>query len=569
MFGQSFLDVAEAMLNRPSFSSILKASSSEHIGEGSPVAGKKRSFCSVKKEKCLASNSDGFSNISIDPQEYHPIDNPDKKNEKSVVIQIPPKSKRRRITGNYSATDIVFSLNCAVSPEERLEALDNAIETFDHHDRDLHDAEIEAKADIALVKSLVFIEFKAGFRREPREISTVLKALECVYRASSEAVGKSFDRVGKDLLHILVILIEIEIKKRQEAISSDNPRGTGAEIHNGRSNGNNDESSDEGEKQSVSLLQYNHSYAHDLILRKATKIMGHFARVGRATRPMARFPAFLGSTLNLINMRPDPPIPFQARLNCLWTIANLACNTDNMTMMMCTPNLVNSMVSICTRQPRSSDTLETIMEILRAKSIASRTVLNLSWSPENRIVMSENAALVQVFSRLAVERQAPYKSRTMQAILFQARRHSLASLRNICASPRQYKIALCNNNKGKLLDVLTEVALNETDQPTIDLSFSAIHNLAIEETAEAIVDRPALVLALKSVLLEDKGKFPEGEAQSMRCQRASATILVLERAITPDKPSYENLRELLDAINPTTNPLEIDDEPLPLNAAAV
>jgi len=43
----------------------------------------------------------------------------------------------------------------------------------------------------------------------------------------------------------------------------------------------------------------------------------------------------------------------------------------------------------------------------------------------------------------------------------------------------------------------------------------------------------------------------EGERHSVTCQCASATILVLESAITPDKPSYENLRELLDAINPS------------------
>ena len=355
------------------------------------------------------------------------------------------------------------------------------------------------------------------------------------------------------------MLINDEIKNRE----------TSNENHIGRPDGNNDESLDEGEKRSVTPPNYSCSYVQDLMLRKATKIMGHFARVGRATRPMARFPEFLGSTLNLINMRPDHPIPFQARLNCLWAIANLACNTDNMAMMMGSPNLISSLVSIFTRQPRSSDTLETIMEILRAKSIASRTVLNLSWSPENKAVMSENAALVQALSRLSLERQSPYKSKTMQTILFQARRHSLASLRNICASPRQHKITLCNYNNGKLLDVLTEVALNEKDETLVDLSFSAIHNLATEETAEAIVNRPALVIALKNILLEDKDNLSEGEAHSTRGQRASATILVLERAITPDKPSYENLRELLDTINPTTNPMECVDEPLPLNAATV
>jgi hypothetical protein len=74
---------------------------------------------------------------------------------------------------------------------ERLEALQKAIVTFDHNDRDLHDTEIDAGADIALVKNLMFLEFKAGFRREPskydmeaftREIGSILMCLECVYR---------------------------------------------------------------------------------------------------------------------------------------------------------------------------------------------------------------------------------------------------------------------------------------------------------------------------------------------------------------------------------------------------
>ena len=81
---------------------------------------------------------------------------------------------------------------CAlVFQSERLDALENAIATFDHDDRHRHDTEIEAGADIALVKNLVLLEFKGGFRRDPtkgdmetitEEISTVLKCLECVYR---------------------------------------------------------------------------------------------------------------------------------------------------------------------------------------------------------------------------------------------------------------------------------------------------------------------------------------------------------------------------------------------------
>ena len=80
--------------------------------------------------------------------------------------------------------------------------------------------EIEAGADIALVKRLVFLEFKTGFRRKPikanleaitREISLTLQALELVYRASPEAVLTSFKRVETDLLHILVIHVDEEV----------------------------------------------------------------------------------------------------------------------------------------------------------------------------------------------------------------------------------------------------------------------------------------------------------------------------------------------------------------------
>ena len=262
-------------------------------------------------------------------------------------------------------------------------------------------------------------------------------------------------------------------------------------------------------------------------------------------------------------------VPFEARLSCLWTIANLACNADNMAMMIKTPNLLNSLITISNRRPGSGAAVESIMEILRAKSIVSRSFLNLSWSLENKMFMAKNPALIQTLCQLAMERHPPYKkSKTMQNILVQTRRHSLASLRNISAAPKESKISLCNDNQGELLDTLTDVILNETDESTVNFAFYAIHNLAIHETAEVIVDRAALVLALKNVLLEDNDSSREGEMHTVKCQCASATILILERAITSDKPSFDNLRELLDTINPC-NSAECADESASLKATAV
>eukprot|EP00537_Pseudo-nitzschia_pungens_P010443 CAMPEP_0172383972 /NCGR_PEP_ID=MMETSP1061-20121228/1780_1 /TAXON_ID=37318 /ORGANISM="Pseudo-nitzschia pungens, Strain cf. pungens" /LENGTH=558 /DNA_ID=CAMNT_0013112435 /DNA_START=189 /DNA_END=1865 /DNA_ORIENTATION=+ len=558
--------MAEAMLGKykRSSSSEILLSRGKH----------KRSLYSVFKEKY----PDRKDNVTLyNASDDRPECSSDKTCEKrGVVIQTPPK--RQRIVGNYSAVDIVHALNRAVTKNERIEALENAIATFDHNNRDLHDAEIEVGADVALVKNLVFLQFKASFRREQtqcdvedisQEIGSVLKCLECVYRASSDAVGKSFNRVGNDLLRVLLVLIDDQVKsRRREGISS-------SLSEDSKSSRRKVTGTNEGLQQADILAMHATSHqdgssqAHDILLQKSTKIIGHFARVGRATRPMARFPGFLGSILDLCNIRPFSTIPFEARLSCLWAIANLACNTDNMAMMMSTPSLVESLIAISNRRPSSNDNLETVMEIIRAKSIASRTILNLSWSPENKNLMSENVALVQALCRVALERQAPYKhSKTMQNILVQTRRHSLASLRNISAVSNRGKVALCAYHRGKLLDVLTDVVLNETDPTVLGYSFSAIHNLTIPDTAEAIVDRAALVLALKNVLLEATDDFEEGKRHSKKCQCASATILVLERAITPDKPSYENFRELLDTINPS-NPSESTDEAVSLNATAV
>jgi hypothetical protein len=86
--------------------------------------------------------------------------------------------------------------------------------------------------------------------------------------------------------------------------------------------------------------------------------------------------------------------------------------------------------------------------------------------------------------------------------------------------------------------------------------------------AEKIVSHPALVLALKDVLLsEQETHRVDGSPRS----HASATLMVLERSITPDMDSYETLRDLLDAISPNLATTEDDesDDMLPIQTTAV
>jgi len=555
-FGDSFLDMAEAMLGK------FNTSSSFDISKVPPGRKRKASSGLKRFDASDTYSTSGYLNTQKDQQ------NKDDGVRSSVVVT-PPK-RRRIAVGKNSAVETVLGLNRSISKSERLESLGNALDAFDHDDQELHDTEIEVGADIALVKNLILLEFRTSFRREPmkcdievvtREIGLILKCLEHIYRASSDSVGKSFNRVGNDLLQILIFLIDEEIKSR---LKSSAPL---INEHETKDKTNNKHIERNGNILNKRNNETNNT--RDVMIRTATKIFGHFARVGKATRPMALFPRFLETILHLCKVHPYNMVPFEARLSCLWTIANLACNADNMATMMDIPKLIDSLILLCNRRPDSGKMVESVMEILRTKSIISRTFLNLSWSPENKVSMSKNSALVQTLCQLAQERQAPYRnSKTMQNVMLQTRRHSLASLRNISATPKHSKLILCDGNQGKLLDTLTDVILNEKDHTVVEFSFSAIRNLAIHETAELIVDRPALVLALNNAMLESNSDSCEVEMHSIKYQCASVTLSLLEEAITPDKISYESFRELLDTINPS-NSTECNNESTYLHTTPV
>lgn len=294
------------------------------------------------------------------------------------------------------------------------------------------------------------------------------------------------------------------------------------------------------------------------MLRKATKLIGHFARVGKNTQAIAHHPKLLGCLIRLVTSHSTPAgdyIPWEARLSALWTIANLACDADNMQMMVCTPGLVGALVEVACRPLHPSDGLETIIELLRSRAIASRAILNLSWAPENKIILSEHSAVIDLLAELSVHRSAPLLgSRTVREILVTTRRHAVSALRNLAAAPRRTKLYLCEYKNGHLLDILTDAALNDQDPTVKDRSFAAIHNLAIQDTAQKIVSHPALVLALRNVLSSSD------QDDSTAKTHASATLLVLERSITQEMESYEILRDLLEAVNPAPASSDDNDE---------
>lgn len=471
---------------------------------------------------------------------------------RTVVIEI-PENKRRKVFTPMTGKHVIESIFNAVSYDERREAICTATTAFEHNMQSLHDEEIELGADAALIKHIGFILGHKGAEATlPYELSCTCEALEMIYRASPAAVSSSFHKYGVDTLSILIHLINDEISRRCNHKEQSMEVAMCKVEDMQQDTGSDDESANFAMTQSTthcgsvattqSISDEGGRRDGDIVLRKATKVMGHFARVGAATQPMAYYPGLLASLINVLMTQPYSLIPAEARLNSLWILANLACNTENMVMMACQPNLLTILVRLASRRVHHDDSVEIGVEVIHTQSIATRALVNLSWAPENRIPMSENQALIQVLCLLAVFRESPFKKgRTVSDMMLQSRRHSIGALRNMAAAPRRIKLELVHFQNGMVLEILTDAALNDPDGQVKERAFDTIHNLAIHDTAERMVQNPALVLALKDAMI-----LSESEANKTFAQK---TLLVLERSISEDMASYDTLRGLLDEVN--------------------
>lgn len=455
-------------------------------------------------------------------------------------------------------------ISISLAPGDREGAISPALTCFDHDEQDVHDQEISSGMDAVLTKHLGYLLCLRDYQQPhawqdlTREIALTCKTLEMVFRGSVKTVSESFKRHGEEIITILLKAIDDELCHRLSIVEAAKGVHTNAEESDEKEPPNPDfdvkkdkedkegifDDADEGTKSRYCEINVNQSPEGDMMLCKATKTLGHFARVENVTQPMATHEGLLSILINLMTAQLNYAIPAEARLNSIWIIANLACNPENMVTMACHPELLASLILIAARTVAKPTPAEAVIEILRAQSIAVRALLNLSWAPENRIPMSENTDLVQVLSTLTVLRQSPKRGRTLQEIILQTRRGAVGTLRNLAAAPRRNKILLCNYKNGLLLKVLTDAVLNDSDEGVKKRAFVTINNLAVHDTAPMMVKHPALVLVLKDSLQEDVAGDEDLKAS------AHGTLMVLERSITPDMDCYQTLRELLDAVNP-------------------
>lgn len=122
--------------------------------------------------------------------------------------------------------------------------IQEARHSFNHEDQSVHNEEIMNYVDKALTKHFTYLLYQYScattsdtesaqkhFTVNPAisvdgscilrlELALTCDALESIYRASSEVVGLSFHRLGPELLHLLISLVQQEIQHRKELLEA-------------------------------------------------------------------------------------------------------------------------------------------------------------------------------------------------------------------------------------------------------------------------------------------------------------------------------------------------------------
>jgi hypothetical protein len=472
--------------------------------------------------------------------------------EKTVDFHIP--TKRQKTSPDFDIKAVVSAVLSSVSRKDRINAVTNACVTFEHGIESIHDEEITAGADIALCKHLGFLlQQRSGMvleenfeennvtilKREETdtlpfdlvpeatrndvgimdEIGQTLSALEMVLRSSVASIFITFDRIGSELMLLLLEII------REGLV------------------GNEDES--KGRQGSRADLRIS-----DSCLKSATKILGHFARVGTLTEPLANTKGLL-TLLRAVIASSDGLAPKESKWNSLWIIANLSCNSECMVMIASHPGLMEMLVEVAShptdKEERDVGSIMDYVGLLRSRSIAVRAILNLSWAQENKMPFSDHPQLVSVLLRIAKHKKSLWTGRGkgVSGILLQSRRYAAGAIRNLASAPRRNKATLCSYENGRFLDELAEIAANDSDSDVRDRIHAALFNLVCADTADYYTQSNfALQVILQAAFLE-RNKLPSNddkEGTGMACR----TLKTLEKAVPEDAAGFQVLRKILD-----------------------
>jgi hypothetical protein len=437
-----------------------------------------------------------------------------------------------------------------------------------------------------------------------QEISQTLEGLEMVLRCSAECVSVSFTRMGNELLPILLsILGELSHERHgydprttsaptdpsdDNTDTTSNEQGSTMQLqdmqdmhmdhhdsnrHHASSIDSEDSAPRSSEANTTQESTRNetiasehtssaNAYIHkfhasfkfptstgDKVCKVASKIIGHFARVGSLTTSLAETPNLLTTLQEMIAM-PKGSIPMESQMNALWVIANLACSAENMIKMAQHPKILHTLVQVACHpnedDEQSCESTMTYLKLLRSRSIAVRALLNLSWAHENKVPMSENVTLVGALLATVSHRSSSWVGNGLgvSGVLLQSRRLAAGALRNLAAAPRRYKRRLCRVQESSFLDILADVVSNDPDEDVRMKIHATLFNLVSADTAKMFIEKPKVLDVIVSAASSGDPYVVEPGSDGSFIT-AIRTLKALEKSIPEEEENYEVLRPIL------------------------
>lgn len=478
-----------------------------------------------------------------------------KKSSNNVVIAIPAEIKRHKmthITEGHEVRRIIEAISTAISRGDRLSAIGAACASFNHNIVSIHDDEIQNHcADSVLCKHISFLLLKeqhnpakkqleadelekwgsnadyqyrrAQFDESDEEIGYACSALEMVYRASAPTLSNSFEKLGPELLDLLIAIIYRKTSNRPGSCT---------------------------QKKTSSANLYDSS------VKKATKIMCHLARVGSAVEPMAHHPGILRVLKDIIESRDDNNqakvfeksiVNYEACINSLWILGNLACAPGNMSHIMSYPGLQDCLLNVIILADASNPDRVNSPEFTKRIAIAGQAVrvfLNLSWTDENKRQLSNNQGLkTEIIKLISFHNRFP--SKKINHLVLSARRHAIGMLRNIAGeSSTATKLLLCQENSALILQVLRNIIASCNDETNIkggwieedtvikERAIATIYNLISKETIDTIARSDGI---LKSILkLSSSAEEKQGDISKL----IDKTLTNIKETMTSDMDCY-------------------------------
>ena len=359
-----------------------------------------------------------------------------------------------------------------------MNALSKSFRIFNHTNEQVHDAEIASKADAALCRLLSFLMHKDSSEEDngsanephaiqPDEIAYTCHIIEMIYRCSKEVMEESFQEVGREFLHKLTNILARQL----QVVSTSSSGQSGI--------------------RAVTDLK-----SVRMCLSSITKILCHYARSKSATISMAQHPQLLSLIISLLRC-PVEAVSFEAHFNTLWVLANMACCTENTRIIASHDGLLGILLQVAnTTHNQNRDLSISPGQALRLRHTTFRCLLNLSWDPANKSMMTERDDLILAIRNavLSFPEDGSESGDAYDAMLLQTRMFALGTMRNIAHTSPSHQLRLCTNQNGMVLNMLCDITQDgDFDSAVRDKAFAVMFNLVSNSTLNVMISHPRLL----------------------------------------------------------------------------